>query len=135
MACQSNLSDIPLEYEDERSEKPISLRGKLTLRLYPGPPEYSSVENGDYPGYCWFLQMDHSSFQIAFTTLLPGLALSSADIMSRPNWYEVQLGCSPSDDFNCENVNKEVVVEGYLFHAHTGHHHAPFLMDVLRIHE
>jgi hypothetical protein len=46
--------------------------------------------------------MDHSSFQTAFTTLLPGLALSPADIMSRPNWYEVQLGCSK----NCTLENK-----------------------------
>lgn len=130
-----NLSDIPLEYEDGRPEKAISLRGKLTLRLYPGPPEYGSVENGDYPEYGWFLQMDRPSFQIASTTLLPGLALSPADIMSHSNWYEVQLGCLPSDDFYCQHVNQEVVVEGYLFHAHTGHHHAPFLMDVLRIHD
>ena len=130
-----NLSDIPLEYEDDHLEKTVSLRGKLTLRLYPGPPEYGSVENGDYPEYSWFLQMDRPSFQIAATTLLPGLALSLADIMSRPNWYEVQLGCPSSDDFYCQHVNQEVVVEGYLFHAHTGHHHAPFLMDVLRIHE
>jgi len=128
-----NLSDIPLEYEDERPEMPISLRGKLALRLYPGPPEYGSVESGDYPEYSWFLQMDRHSFQIASTTLLPGLALSLADIMSRTNWYEVQLGCPPSDDFYCQHVNQEVVVEGYLFHAHTGHHHAPFLMDVLTI--
>jgi hypothetical protein len=130
-----NLSDIPLEYEDERPEKPISLRGKLTLRLYPGPPEYGSVENGDYPEYGWFLQMDRPSFQIASTTLLPGLALSPADIMSHSNWYEVQLGLLSSDDFCCKHVNQDVVVEGYLFHAHTGHHHAPFLMDVLKIHE
>jgi hypothetical protein len=114
-----NLSDIPLEYEDERPEKPIFLRGKLTLRLYPGPPEYGSVENGDYPEYSWFLQMDLPSFQIAFTTLLPGLALSPADIMSHSNWYEVQLGLLLSDDFCCKHINQDVMVEGYVFHAHT----------------
>ena len=125
-----NLSDIPLEYAEEHPEKPISLRGKLTFRLYPGPPEYGSVENGDYPEYGWFLQMDRSSFQIASTTLLPGQALSPADIMSHSNWYEMQLSLLSSDDFCCKYVNQDVVVEGYLFHAHTGHHHAPFLMDV-----
>lgn len=125
-----NLSDIPLEYEDGCPEKPISLRGKLTLRLYPGPPEYGSVENGDYPEYGWFLQMDQPSFQVASTTLLPGLALSPADIMSHSNWYEVQLGLLSSDDFCCKHVNQDVAVEGYLFHAHIAHHHAPFLMDV-----
>jgi len=130
-----NLSDMPLEYEDGRPEKAISLRGKLTFRLYPGPPEYGSVENGDYPEYGWFLQMDRPSFQIASTTLLPGLALSPADIMSHSNWYEVQLGLLSSDDFCCKHVNQDVVVEGYLFHAHTGHHHAPFLMDVLIMHK
>jgi Domain of unknown function (DUF4431) len=130
-----NLSDMPLEYEDGRPEKAISLRGKLTFRLYPGPPEYGSVENGDYPEYGWFLQMDRPSFQIASTTLLPGLALSPADIMSHSNWYEVQLGLLSSDDFCCKHVNQDVVVEGYLFHAHTGHHHAPFLMDVLKIYD
>jgi hypothetical protein len=128
-----NLSDIPLEYEDGHPEKLISLRGKLILRLYPGPPEYSSVENGDYPGYCWFLQMDRPSFQIAFKTLLPGLALSPEDIMSHTNWYEVQLGCLSPDDFYCQHINQEVVVEGYLFHAHTAHHHAPFLLDMSNI--
>ncbi len=77
--------------------------------------------------------MERPSFQIAFTTLLPGLALSPADIMSCPNWYEVQLRYPPSDDVYCKHVNQDVVVEGYLFHAHTVHHHAPFQMDVRNI--
>jgi hypothetical protein len=74
--------------------------------------------------------MDRLSFQIAFKTLLPGLALSPEDIMSHTNWYEVQLGCLSPDDFYCQHINQEVVVEGYLFHAHTAHHHAPFLLDM-----
>lgn len=53
--------------------------------------------------------------------------------MSCPNWYEVQLGCLTSDNFCCTHVNQNVEVEGYLFHAHTAHHHAPFLMDVRAI--
>lgn len=102
--------------------------------MYPGPPDYSLVEGGDYPAYCWFLQMDAPSFQLASKTPVWGFGLSLQEIMNKTNWFEVQLGRnSEIEDFCCKHVNQEITVQGFLFHAHTGHHHAPFLMDLKTI--
>lgn len=127
----NSLSENLLELPEGAPEILTKLNGTLVLRLSPGPPNYSSTEGGDYPCYVWFLQMDVPSFQKACQTPVWGYALSLQDIMSKQNWFEVQLGADPEwEDFCCQHFNQEIVVEGYLFHAHTSHHDAPFQIAV-----
>lgn len=125
------LNDIPLELSEEAPQLLVTLKGSLQLKLYPGPPNYESIENGDYPEYCWMLQMDSKSFDIASKTPVLEPALSMTDIMSVLNWNEVQLGLETDMRKFCENhINQEVTLQGYLSHAILAHHHAPFLMSV-----
>jgi hypothetical protein len=133
----TNLSDVPLEFREGSPEMLVTLKGKLSLRLYPGPPEYSLVEAGDDPEYHWMLHMDVASFWVAAKTPVGELGRSLQDIMQHANWFEVDLGrgSEEEEDFYCQHVNQDVIVQGYLFHSHTAHHRSPFVMDVKEISE
>lgn len=120
------LQNASLELPDGNPEILVSLKGTLRLKL-------CSSEN-DPPINCWFLEMTSSSFKLASKTLVWGYALTLKEILENPNWNEVQLGRDKeTEDFCCKHRNQKVTVKGYLFHAHTGHHHAPFLMDIKEI--
>lgn len=120
--------NISLELPDGVPEILVTLKGKLILKL-------CSIEN-DPPMYCWFLEMDKSSFKIASTTPVWGYVLTLKEILKKPNWNEVQLGRDDeTEDFCMKHKNQKVIVNGYLFHAHTAHHYAPFLMDIEKIYQ
>lgn len=126
MSC---LRNIPLELAEGASEILLELKGKLILR---NVSEDDCNPNDELS--LWFLEMDARSFQLAAQTPVWGYGLSLSEIMEKNNWFEVQLGRdSAYEDFCCKHVNQEVTVQGFLFHAHTGHHHAPFLMDFKKI--
>jgi len=122
------LQNVSLELPDGAPEILVTLKGKLCLKL-------CSVEN-DSPMHCWFLEMDGSSFKVASKTPVWGYALTLKEILDKPNWNEVQLGRDKeTEDFCCKHRNQIITVNGFLFHAHTGHHHAPFMMDVKEIYQ
>lgn len=123
----SNKSqNIALELPDGAPEILVTLKGTLKLK--------SIFEENADPIYCWFLEMDASSFKIASKTPVWGYALTLKEILEKPNWNEVQLGRDEeTEDFCCKHRDQKVTVKGYLFHAHTGHHHAPLLMDIKEI--
>jgi hypothetical protein len=120
------LSDDLLELPDGIPEIYVTLKGTLKLNVL-----FEEEENS----ICyWVLQLDVPSFQIACTTPVWGYALSLKEIMKTTNWHEVQLGLEENmEDFCKKNVNCEVLVGGFLFHAHTAHHHAPFVLDLKEI--
>lgn len=125
-----DLNEVPRELPEGDQEVLVKLTGKLILRLSPGPPNYSDVEAGDYPSYVWYLQMDPASVRTALSTPVWGYPFSEKEIMDFPNWFEVQLGGAEKEmeEWFCDHIDQTVSVQGYLFHAHTGHHHAPFLL-------
>ncbi len=132
----AELDDTPLELPEGSSSSIITLQGFLKLKLYPGPPNYESIENGDYPERCWVLEMDSKSFDIASHTHVLEPALSMIDIMSTSNPSEVQLGLETNMREFCEShINQAVTIQGYLSHAILAHHHAPFLMSVQLMHK
>lgn len=130
----NNETFLPLQLPEGTAEKLVRLKGKLKLHLFPGPPEYASIEKGDRADYCWMLQLDHESYQIATSTPVPEPANNLASIFEWSNCDEISLLLGEDfADFCCEHESKEMTVEGYLFHAHTAHHHTPILMDVHRV--
>jgi len=123
----------PLKLPEDAPEKLVTLRGKLILNLYSGPPEYSSIEGGDRADYCWNLKLDQASFEIAITTPVHDPAEDLSHILEWSNHDEINLLVDDSlQDYLCKHYNKTVIVEGYLFHAHTAHHQTPILMDVMK---
>ena len=123
----------PLELPIGTTESLVVLKGRLVGKLFAGPPEYSSVEDGDRGDYCWILQLDDPSLERALTTPVVEPANNLANIITWPNYREVFLfSDGVTEDFIIYR-DKEIEVEGYLFHAHTVHHYTPILMNVKRI--
>ncbi len=123
-----------LQLPEGEPEKIVTLRGKLILRLFAGPPEYISIENGDRADYCWLLQMDEESFKIATTTQVPEPCNDLKSIMAWSNHDELYLSMEEDlTDFCCDHEGRDIAVQGYLFHSHTAHHHSPILMDVKKM--
>jgi hypothetical protein len=124
----------PLELLEDAPEQVVSMKGKLIFKLFPGPPEYSSVEEGDRADYCYVLQLDDDSRALALATPVAGPANSLTDIVSRSNYGDLFLAMDDGMKNVCHKyVNEQVTVEGHLFHAHTTHHYTPVLIDVKMI--
>ncbi len=127
---EGNLFELSVD----SPEPLITLSGKLISKLFPGSPEYSSVEDGDRADHCWVLQLDNASFDLALTTPVAEPARSLTDIMNWSNPEEVFLSLDEDLEGFChEYADQRVIIEGHLFHAHTAHHYTPILLDVKKL--
>ena len=115
----------------QSSEPSITLRGKLRLKLFPGPPEYGSIEEGDQADYVWIVELDDPSFLLALNAPENELSLDLADIVEREDAHDLILCVNENLERSCEEYkDQDVIVRGILFHAHTAHHYTPLLIDL-----
>lgn len=99
----------------------ITLSGIIKRTVFPGPPNYESVELGDKPETYWVLNTKDPIT----------CAKGSADWGSK-NKFQLVL----SDDLykKYENsLNNSVSVTGKLMYSMTGHHHTPLMINVQSI--
>ncbi|HEK0789592.1 TPA: DUF4431 domain-containing protein [Proteus mirabilis] len=99
----------------------ITLSGIIKRTVFPGPPNYESVELGDKPETYWVLNTKDPIT----------CAKGSADWGSKN-----QLQLVLSDDLykKYENsLNNSVSVTGKLMYSMTGHHHTPLMINVQSI--
>lgn len=117
---QLHLAEIKQIPEDV-----VSLNGVLHFKVFPGPPNYDCVEDGDYPEGCWVLKLDNQSKEIL--TLLMSLSCSSKS-------DEITIEVDKQFKEHLEQyVNAEVTCVGNLHHAETAHHHTPLLLRSSKI--
>ena len=127
---EKNPSDTSLVLPEEESERLVTLKGKLILRILhenldQGPPGECSN-----PIYCWIVKMDPASFEIACNTPVRAAFHTPTSIRASWNHDELELtGNLPTKEWLYNHIDQTVTVEGYLWHAHTSHHHTPILMD------
>ena len=115
----------------QSSEPSIILRGKLRLKLFPGPPEYGSIEEGDRADYVWIVELDDPSFLLALNAPENELSLDLAAIIKREDAHDLILCLNENFKSTCEEYkDQDVIVRGVLFHAHTAHHYTPLLIDL-----
>jgi hypothetical protein len=94
-------------------EKPISAIGTIGLEIFPGRPNYESIQDGDAPEGAWILTTrDKKRFQL--------VVLNNAD----EKFATLR-----------RSIGKKVRVEGTVWEAISGHHHTPFLITVVSIKE
>jgi len=108
-----------LHYEGE----PLTLTGKLTLQTFYGPPNY-----GENP------ETDSRETQ-AILLLAKPICVNdspSTDDAAEKNQRKVTLVPPVGVDFGLYK-GKKVTLRGTLFHANSGHHHTPVLMQVKTI--
>lgn len=108
---QAKITDLLREFElaEELVEKQVCMQGELVFKMFPGEPEYSSIEEEDASVPCWLLRIEPSKEEIA-------LCLSD-DLR----------------DFCDKHIGRQISVEGALFPAHTTHHPTRVLIDVQKI--
>jgi uncharacterized protein YecT (DUF1311 family) len=102
--------------------KQTILIGRLVRKTYPGRPNYESVSHGDEPETGFYLMLDKPVCT----------AGSDEDPMTAPlaNVSQVQLVLDNSTYTMLRPlISKRIKISGQLFSAHTGHHHAPLLLD------
>ena len=105
----------------------VSLTGKLSSRVVPGPPNYSSIRKGDQKETLILLTVT----QPICTT---GDDPAGIDVPEK-GLRDLQLAISKDKDWPVIRrlIGKRVTVSGKLFHAHTGHHRTKVLMDVSQV--
>jgi len=104
-------------YEPEE----VELSGMLYEVVYPGPPEYMSVEMGDCPE------------EVVILTLKDPI---DVEIAKDDDFNELEKGVRelqivfPDSMPATDQMKKEITLRGALYHAHTGHHRRRVLMTV-----
>ena len=89
--------------------------GVLVRKVFPGPPNYDSVEDGDYPEVGWILRLDDQSKDIL-------AARCSIDIK------EIEIEAEKSLDLE-RHIDHKVICQGVLRDAESAHHHTPILLS------
>ncbi len=102
---------------------PVSLRGELIRKTYPGPPNFESVADGDEAETGFYLRL------AAPVCTLEGN--DDFDNVAQKDIRMVQLVLDKKGYAHWRpKLGKTVTVKGTLFSAFTGHHHADLLMTV-----
>ncbi len=110
-----------LFYEPEE----IEVSGLLHETIYPGPPEYMSVEMGDHPEKVVILTLKEP-INVA---IKDGKELDDDFNEPEKGVRELQVVFSDSEPSTLQ-MKKEITVKGTLYHAHTAHHHRRVLMMI-----
>ncbi len=115
---------------DVRQSEPLSFKGTLNYRVFPGPPNYEDIKKGDKPESAYIIKLDE-----------PICATGDEFLDSKQSFDRVQLLMDNSSQAGRtlwqslrQMDGKRVLVTGKSgFGAQTGHHHAPLLMTLVRI--
>jgi len=118
MPLYSNADDC-LHYQG----LPVTLTGIVSLQTFYGPPNYGENPETDSRETQAILKLEKP--------ICVGANPSSYEDEER-NQDEVTLVPPKGVNFGIY-AGKKVSLQGSLFHAHTGHHHTPVLMQVVLI--
>lgn len=108
-------------YEPEMAK----LRGTITRKTFPGPPNYESIRKGDKPETYFILHL-----------LKPICTIASGDNEAEKDVREIQLILTQEQYARYKKIvggRVPVILPGKLSHAISGHHHTPVLMEVMDI--
>ena len=100
----------------------VTLIGVLQTKVYPGPPNFISIADGDEPETGYYLQLKPPICTVA---------KPESWMLAHARILEVQLAFSKLQlNQMAANVGHVITVKGTLFESFDGHHHTPVLMDV-----
>jgi len=105
----------------------VTLTGKLSSKVMPGPPNYTSIRQGDQKETVLLLTLAKA---ICTTGNDPaGIDVPETGIR------DLQLAVTKDGDWPTIRrlIGKRVTVTGTLFHAHTGHHRTKVLLEVAEV--
>lgn len=104
----------------------IFLRGVIKILKFPGPPNYTSIKDGDRDETGPYVVLD-SPIDVKSNTNI------QANDTTEKNVQLVQVVVKHDSDWNKIKEGDSVEISGTLFHALTGHHHARILIMAEKI--
>ena len=110
-----------LDYRDT-----VELVGTLRRETHPGPPNYESIADGDEEETGFYL---HLRTPICARSASPELEDASAAAQDSVARVQLVLDSAGYARLRPE-LGGAVSLRGTIFSSHTGHHHAPLLLDV-----
>ena len=111
------MKQIPADVEE--------LSGVLISKVFPGPPNFDSIENGDYPEAGWILKLDNQSINI----LAASMRLDGSEGID-----EIEIETEKSFNGDLQRcVGRRVICRGILRDAENAHHHTPLLLSACRL--
>jgi hypothetical protein len=123
MACAPEAkSEGCLSYEPAQ----VTLNGTIVEKIFPGPPEFESIEKGDRPDTHWILKLSEP-------VCVNGDPKDEINSETETNIKAIQLIVQEDDNQYKHLLSRKVVVTGTLFHAHTGYHRTRVLMEVISL--
>jgi hypothetical protein len=102
----------------------VTLRGRVSLKIFPGRPNYESIKHGDEPEGAWIL---HLAKPVCVKS--DGKGEFNAAVGKVTNLHLVLRGKQFSEMKRLRRKGP-ITFTGTLFHSFTGHHHAEVLMEV-----
>ena len=100
----------------------VELKGTLKQVVFPGPPNFRSIQKGDAPETYWVLD-------VAQELCVEGDPADELNTETEDSIQSFQLILDNYDRYR-KLVGKNTIVRGTLIHAFTGHHHTPVLLNV-----
>jgi len=100
----------------------VSVSGQLERHTFPGRPNYESVENGDEAETGFYLKLAHPVCTLGDAQspdAYPQEGVTSIQLVLDQEGYEELRPL----------LGMQLNLRGKLFAAHTGHHHAPLLLE------
>ncbi len=122
LLCSSAVAQKCFEYGPT-----VALTGKVSSRVFPGPPNYSSIRKGD------------QKETLILLTLTKPICTSGDDPagvdVPEKGVLDLQLAITKDEDWAAIRrlIGKRATVNGILFHGHTAHHRTRLLMSVLQV--
>ena len=102
---------------------PVTLNGKVKLQTFFGPPNYG--ENPD---------IDSRETQAILLLENPVCVEANPKDYEEAEQNQREVTLVPLGKENLKNYEgKQVLIQGTLYHAQTGHHHTPLLIEIKRI--
>lgn len=92
-------------------ETPVQVSGTLGQKVFPGRPNYESIEKGDEAEKVWILTVSTGNSQEDFQLV-------------------AESGAQRINELLHQNIGKRITVTGTKWAAHNGHHHTPYLISV-----
>ena len=108
----------------------IEIRGVLTSKTFPGPPNYESVSAGDQKETCFFVGL---AKPVCVSN--GGAALEPAG--QRIRKIQLVFGWETAQDAYDQlrpSLGRRVSCKGVLLGSHTGHHHSDVMLTEAKCH-
>ena len=122
---EERMDDMSLALPMEELERLVSMTGELQLQVMNRDPEDPLQGTFDW----WVLKLDTESFEKACTTPVHGAFQSPESIRGGKQSNELGLTGDYDKNWLRAHLGSTVTLSGYLWHAHTAHHHSLVMMD------